>query len=819
MAFLAEVILPVYLKNVFHYLVKEEDAPLLHEGQRVLVPFGRTNKMYTGMVYKIYEYQEPMEGLKYIHQILDDIPILKRLSLDFWNWIAEYYCCALGEVMLFALPNHLIIHTQTKVSFTESIHSLDIHTLTEKEKKVVDFLANEVILPYDKLKERFSEYVIKKLIQKNILQLQSEIVNPYKPKYKTFVFLDWQNLQQQFDKNFSFHSSELIAKAVQYTKSEKQQRVLLYLLQNDGVEKQFLLHQLAITESVLKSLEKKFWIRTEQHAVDRVQLKTPSAISYELNLQEKSFCKKVIQKIENQVQWSPIVFYHDLGNNRISFYIEWFKHWVEKGQQVLFLVPEIAFTDKFVVELQNHFQDLLGIYHSKINDNERVEIWYKVFLKEYKIVIGVRSALFLPFSDLGIILVDEEQDAIYKQEEKNPKIHFRDAAIFYAKMLNLPIILVSQTPSIETFYFTQVKKYDLVKYLRNYPVHENQLLIKDLKTETTHRQTVGLFTEYAYKTLYEQKRKNHVSIVFINRKGYAPRIVCNVCGHVHYCKHCDIALTYHKQIHKLKCHYCGYQEDNIYFCKHCGSNDLAYEGLGTEKVEEQLHVLFPHFQITRLDSDNFKTKKQLSDFLQAVEHHQVDIVIGTQLVTKLLHLKNIELMVVLLADMMLHLPNFRALEYTYQFLKQLIYDLDLAHYPDKQLIIQTRNPNHKVFQYLFQEYEVYYHEQILLREELGYPPFSRLIEVEILHSHSNTLYQAIHTFDKIIRSAYSEYILGPSIPSIAKLKNYFRVSYLVKIPKNQNISKIKEHIQRSFKDFVTIEKDKNFRLNINVDPR
>lgn len=819
MAFIAEIILPVYLNNVFHYLINDDDIPFIQKGKRVLIPFGKSNKIYTGLVYNIYETSDNIKDLKFIHQIVDEVSIIQNIQLDFWSWIADYYCCSLGEVMLFALPNHLIIHTQTYITFTEQIHSLDINTLTDKEKLVVDFLSHHNNFPYEKLKTHFSDYVIKKLLQKKILQIQTEIINPYKPKLKTFIFIDFDNLQQQFSENSPLTHAELIAKALQNTKSKKHQEVLLYLLQNDGVEKQFLFHQLKISESILKSLEKKSWIRLEKHAVDRIQLKSHSNVEYELSLEEKNFCKECIQKIENQENWSPIVFFHDLGNQRIQFYIEWIKNWVIKGKQVLLLVPEIAFTDKFVTELQNHFHEQLGIYHSKMNEDERVEIWYKVFLKEFKIIIGVRSALFLPFSDLGLIVVDEEQDANYKQEEKNPKMNFKDSAIYYSKILNIPIVLASQTPSIETYYQTQASKYQLIQYLKNPSLKENQVVIKDIKTETFLHQTVGLFTEYAYQSIYQQKLKNHISIIFLNRKGYAPKIVCNACGHVHFCKHCDIALTYHKQVHKLKCHYCGYQEDNIYFCKHCGSNDLIYEGIGTEKVEEHLHTIFPKFRIARLDSDNFKTKKQLSDFLQAVHQKEFDIIIGTQLITKLLHLENIELLVVLLADMMLHIPNFRAFEYTFQFLRQLIYDWDLPNQKNKQLIIQTRTPKHKVFEFLLKDYAEYYHEQIVLREELQYPPFTRLMECEILHPNQNQLYHSISNFDKLLRNAYSKYILGPSTPYISKLKDFYRIQYLIKIPKSQNSSKIKEHIQKAFKDFVIIEKDKNFRLNINVDPR
>lgn len=816
MAYIAEIILPVYLKNVFHYLIKEEDFPNIQKGKRVLVPFGKSNKIYTGMVYKIYESHEHFHELKYVHQIVDEVPIFQTVQLDFWNWVSEYYCCSLGEVMLFALPNHLIIHTQTHVTFTEQIHSLDINTLTDKEKSVIDFLSSKEFISYEKLKNQFSDYVIKKLLQKQIIEIKTQVVNPYKPKIKTFIFINYPQLEQQFSSN---NPSELITSAIQNTKSENHQKVLLYLLQNDGVEKQFLLNKLEISESVLKSLEKKSWISLEKYAIDRVQLRNSSIIQQELSLEEKSLCQEWIHKIENSTSWSPTVFFHDLGNNRIQFYVEWFKKWIEKGKQILFLVPEIAFTDKFVIELQNHFQDQLGIYHGKINDNERVEIWYKVFLKEFKIVIGVRSALFLPFTDLGLILIDEEQDSNYKQEEKNPRMNFKDSAIYYSKMLNIPIILASQTPSIETYYQTQIGKYNIIKYLKNSQLKESQVIIKDLKSEIALHQTVGLFSEYAYKSIFQQKLKKHVSIIFVNRKGYAPKIVCNACGHVHFCPNCDIALTYHKQIHKLKCHYCGFQEDNIYFCKNCGSNDLAYEGFGTEKVEEQLYSIFLNFKIARLDSENFKTKKQLSDFLQSIQKKEIDIVIGTQLITKLLHLDNIELLVVLLADIMLHIPNFRAFEYTFQFLRQLIYDFDLPNQENKQLVLQTRVPKHQVFEYLFKDYAEYYHEQITLRQELDYPPFTRLIELQILHPNQNILHYSINNFEKLLKNSYSEYILGPSIPHVSKLKNYYRIQYLIKIPKGQNPSKIKEHIQKAFKDFLILEKDRNFRIIINVDPK
>ncbi len=819
MPYIAEVILPVYLKNVFQYAVNDEDIVLLNIGKRVVVPFGKNNKLYTAMVYKIYETQENTQTLKSIHEIIDEIPIINPIQLAFWTWIADYYWCSLGEVMLFALPNHLILHTHTNVIFTEAIQSLDITTLTTKENEIIHFLAKHAPYSFKKLKNEFSEYTIKKLLKKKIIQLDTQLINPFKPHLKTFIFLDWQNLINQFQNNQQVTPSEVISLAIQNTKSENQQKVLLYLLQNEGIEKKYLLHNLQISDSVLKALEKKKWIYQEKHAVDRIQLKKKGKQNVELNSHELEFCNQFIQELLNSTSWSPTVFFHDLGMKRIVFFIEYFKKIISMGKQILFLVPEIAFTDKFVEELYHYFTEELGIYHSRINDNERVEIWYKVFIKEYKIIIGVRSALFLPFTDLGLILVDEEQDANYKQEEKNPKLNIKDAAIYYAKMLNIPIILSTQTPSIETYYHTQQHKYRLVNYLRSPAPKENQIQITDLKTQISLRQSIGLLTDLSYKSIYEQKLKNHISVIFLNRKGYAPRIVCNTCGHVHFCIHCDIALTYYKQSNKLKCHYCGYQEDNIYFCKNCGSNDLSFEGFGTEKIEEQLHTIFPNFVIRRLDSSNFKTKKQLADFLNELHKNNTDIIVGTQLITKLLHFDNVDLIIVLMLDMMLHIPNFRAFEYTYQFLRHIIYELDIPHNPSKKLIIQTRMPNHKIFEFLMKDYASYYHEQILLREELRYPPFSRLIELEILHPKLDVLNQAIHHFNKLLRSAYSEWILGPTYPYVAKLKNYYRIQYLIKIPKKQNSLKVKEHIQKAFNDFLHIERGSHFRLNINVDPK
>jgi len=819
MPIIAEVILPVYLQNTFHYSVNEKDLDFLQCGCRVLVPFGKSNKLYIGIVLNLFNSEENDYHLKNIHQIIDYLPIFQKYHLKFWKWVADYYCCSLGEVMLLATPNHLILHTQTLVHFTDEIHSLDYHSLTEKEKSFIDFLSNNNPYPYEKLTQSFSEYIIKKLLKKQIIQLQTILVNPYKQKLKTFVFLNKEELRLQFSSQSSLTDSEILSLAIQKTKSENQQKVLLYLIQNDGIEKNYLLHHLQINESVIKSLEKKKWIRLEKHAVERVQLRRSFHSQFPLENEEWKFCNQVIHKIKNQEEWKPCLFFHDLGNRRIAFYIEWFKSLLQENQQVLFLVPEIAFTDKFVMELQNHFQESLGIYHSRINDNERVEICYKVLLNEYKIIIGVRSALFLPFSSLGLILIDEEQDPNYKQEEKNPKINIKDAGIYYAKTLQIPVILASQTPSLETYYQTQVGKYHLINYKKNPLPKENQIQILDIKSQTQLQQTIGIFAEESYQAIYKQKKKKQISVLFINRKGYAPKIVCNACGHVHFCPSCDIPLTYHKHINRLKCHYCGYQEDNIYFCKHCGSNDLTYEGFGTEKIEEQLHTIFPNFTIERLDSEKFKTPKQLSDFLQSIQKNQLDILIGTQLITKILHLKNIELFIVLLADMMIHIPNFRAFEYSYQFLRQIINDFDIPNQPHKQIIIQTRIPNHKLFGYLFKDYATYYHDQLLLREELNYPPFTRLIEIELLHTNQNILNASIGNFDKLLKNAYSDYILGPSIPSIAKLKNHYRINYLLKIPKNQNTAKIKLHIQKAFKDFVQIEKDRNFRLMINVDPK
>jgi primosomal protein N' (replication factor Y) len=819
MATIADVILPFFLDNTFHYLVPETFQNLVQTGMRVLVPFGKSNKLYTGIIYKLSENQEDTSTLKTIHELVDEIPIYQNYHLNFWAWISDYYGGSLGEVMLFALPNHLKIYTNSLVYLTENIENIDLQSFSEKEKKIISYLAQNPAYPLEKLKNLYSSYLIQKLYQNQILKIQTTLVNPYKPQLKSFVFLNIEQLRLQFQIKEPCSDAEVVTKALQATKSENHHKVLLYLLQNDAIEKQFLLKELQISDNILKTLEKKQWIQIEKYAVDRAQLKKNIDPCYELTENEKLFCTNFFNKLENSDAWQPVLFFHDLGNRRIAFYIEWIQKIISTGKQVLLLTPEIAFTDKFVQELQNYFQEKLGIYHSKINEDERVEIWYKVFLGVYKIVIGVRSALFLPFQSLGCIIVDEEQNPNYKQDEKNPKMNFKDGSIYFAKMLHIPVVLASQTPSIESYYFAQNGKYQLVKYFKNPLPKPHQIQIIDLKKQIANKQSIGILARETYKLIYEQKLKNKVSVLFINRKGFAPRIVCNACGHVHFCKNCDIPLTYHKQFNKLKCHYCGFQEENIYFCKYCGSNDLSYEGFGTEKVEEQIQALFPKFQIARLDSDKIRTKKQLIDFLNDVQKNKIDIVIGTQLVSKLSHFEQVELFIVLLAEMMLHIPNFRALEYTYQFLKQILNDFDFAYNESKKLIIQTQLPQHKVFEYLLTDYATYFHEQILLREELSYPPFSRLIELEIGHPKMEILSKSLNQFDKLLKNSFSEYILGPSLPSVMKLKNYYRYVYLIKMPRNFNVSKVKEHIQRAFRDFYQMKKDKNYRLIINVDPK
>jgi primosomal protein N' (replication factor Y) len=811
-----EVILPLAISRNYTYRVPFELNNAIVIGKRVVVQFGKS-KLYTAVVSNITEHAPEKYEAKYIIDILDEQPVVTQRQLQFWQWLAEYYMCNEGEVMNAALPSALKLASETKVMLNKDFE-YDKAALNDKEYLITEALNIQPELTISDIAKLLGQKtvmpILKSLFEKNIVTISEEVSERYKPRKRTFLTL-----------NPVYHNQESLKELfmILEKRAPKQADAVLAFIklsrQQKAVSKSELIEESGSGDSSIKSLiEKEVFIAEEKNV---------SRLGYEDDEDQLSnFILNPAQEIaladtQEQFLGKDVVLLHGVtSSGKTQIYIKLIEEMIATGRQVLYLLPEIALTTHIIERLRVYFGGTIGVYHSRFNDNERVEVWQKVLNNEYKVVLGARSSVFLPFSDLGLIIVDEEHETSYKQFDPAPRYNARDAAIYLANMYKSKVLLGSATPSFETYYNARVHKYGFVELTERYGGVQLPLIeVVSISEETKRKTMQSHFSSVLMQDIQLALDNKEQVILFQNRRGYAPVLMCKVCAYTPKCINCDVSLTYHKHSHKLHCHYCGYKEDTPSICPACGSTHLEYKGFGTEKVEDELSVLMPNIRLARMDLDTTRSRNSLQTILNNLEEKKIDVLIGTQMVAKGLDFADVTVIGIINADSLLKYPDYRANERSYQMLAQVS---GRAGRRGKQgkVVIQTYDPNHRVIKQVIEnDYSDLYFTEMEERKSFKYPPYYRIISMDVKHRNPEILYNQAEYLANELRKHFGDRVIGPEAPLINRIRNYYIKSIMLKFERDTiSIVKAKAIIRDVITQFQTTKLSKGSIVQPDVDP-
>lgn len=808
----AEVILPLALPVNYTYRIPSHMVGEVVPGKRVAVQFGKS-RMYSALVRRVTDTFPARYAPKEILEVLDDSPMVTRQQFGLWDWMASYYLCSAGEVMMAALPASLKLSSQTRIILNRDSHGQEIK-LNEKESLVRQALEQQHELTVNDLAKLLGQKtvmpLIKSLIDKELVYVSEQITGGYKPR--TAAYLELDPVYQ--DKEQLRELYQLLERAPRQLDALM---TFIRLAKDKGrVPKKELMEESGVSSSVINSLvEKEVFIPVTQE-VSRLQQEDVAIL---LEQQFSAAQQAAYEETRSLLESKEAVLLHGVtASGKTLLYIKLIEEYLEKGQQALYLLPEIAITEQMTQRLRSHFGDSLAVYHSRFNDNERGEIWKKVLQGTCRIIVGARSALFLPFQDLGLVIVDEEHENSYKQFDPAPRYHARDSALYLAGLYKAKTILGSATPSLESYYNALQGKYGLVTLQQRYgEVMLPETLIADMLRENKKKTAHSHFSSQLVEEIKRSLENKKQVILFRNRRGYVPLLQCHTCGYVPQCMHCDISLTYHRSSGKLVCHYCGYSEKLLSSCPACGSLHLEQKGFGTEKVEDELKILLPQARISRLDLDNTRSKYAFQQILNDFEDGNIDILVGTQMVTKGLDFSNVTLVGILDADSLFRYPDFRAFERSYQLMVQVSGRSGRRSERGK-VIIQTASPRHKIIGMVLQnDYKAFYQSEIDERRQFNYPPFYRLINIHLKHKNEEYLAETAAGFASLLKARLGKRVLGPQIPVVARVRNQYIRDLLIKIDReNDSISKVKEIFSICLAELKT--RHKSLLVQVDVDP-
>lgn len=817
-----DIILPISLSNEFTYRVPFEMNDTVQLFTRVIVPFGK-GKFYTGIVTHIHSNVPTLYQAKYIEHILDDTPLIGLKHYQFWKWITQYYMAPIGDVMNAALPANFKLASETKVALHPDFDEKNT-LLDDREFLIIEALSMQEKLDLKEISEivgiKTIQPIIKRLIEKRAVLTQEELNNKFTAKTALFVVLQ-ENYRNERALNRLFE--ELSNKKT----SSKQEEVLLHLLKLGGFQNGKVtpilrkeLEEEGCSLSAMNTLEKNGVILFDRLEISRIQSTQLATDDFpELSLGQQ----QAYRSIQEQLHSKDTVLLHGItGSGKTELYIHLIENALKKGKQILFLIPEIALTTQLIQRLTVYFGKQIGVYHSRFNANERVEIWNKVLANdpnEFRIVVGARSAVFLPFQDLGLVIVDEEHESSYKQHDPSPRYNARDIGIVLAHYFKAKTVLGSATPSIESYQNAQEGKYGYVALNERYSqVLLPEIFCADMKKERVEKTVNGHFSSFLLTEIKAALERNEQIILFQNRRGYTPIWTCELCGFSPNCKNCDTTLNYHKHANILKCHHCSYQIPPIGTCPACGSNRLKMLGFGTEKLEDDLALLLPDVRIGRMDFDTTRNKNGYLKIIQAFENRTIDILIGTQMIAKGLDFNDVGLVGILDADMMLNKTDFRAFERSFQLMSQVAGRSGRRNKRGR-VIIQTGNPEHWVIQQVIaHNYTAFASNEIIERRNYHYPPFYKLIKFTLKHRDRDLVSDAANQFSQQLRAIFQERVLGPEFPVIARIQNYFLKEIILKIEHEAPQKKVKERLHELIDQFYSNPSYRSIRLIIDVDP-
>ncbi|RFN58510.1 primosomal protein N' [Marixanthomonas ophiurae] len=791
-----------------------DEAAFLRQGMRVAVPFGKS-KVYTAIVYQVHKTAPSGYETKEIDRILDEEPVITETQVKHWEWMASYYMCTLGEVIRAALPSAFLLESETIISLSKS--NVSEEELDDEEFLVFEALQHQSSLHINDIRSVLDKKnvvaVLEKLLQKKIIQVQEEVYEQYRPKLKRYVKLTSQ------------YASEENLKALLETLSRapKQKEVLLNLFMlsaqaNKPISVKQLQKQSDTSSSVIKSLVDKEILEEYYVKKDRVQYSGEAASDIKkLNEAQEIAFSEIKESFKTK---DVTLLYGVTSSGKTEVYVRLISEIIESGKQVLYMLPEIALTTQLITRLQNYFGAKVAVYHSKYSVNERVEVWNNVLYSKPKaqIVIGARSSLFLPFNNLGLILVDEEHEPSFKQYNPSPRYQARDAAVVLANLHTAKTLMGSATPSLESYYNAVNNKYGLVNLTTRFgDVLMPEIELVDIKEKTRKKRMKGHFSDRLLEEMNEVLELGEQVILFQNRRGYSPIVECTTCGTSPQCPNCDVSLTFHQYKNELRCHYCGYHMAMQLSCMACGSDTLDTKGFGTEQIETELKALFPKYSIARMDQDTTRGKHAYAKLIDKLENEEIDILVGTQMLAKGLDFRNISLVGVMNADNLLNFPDFRAHERSFQLLQQVSGRAGRTSKRGK-VLIQTYNPYHQILQQVStNDYEGMYKEQLEDRYQYKYPPYYRTIKITCKDRNLQKMQKASKWFGQALENKLGEQVLGPEPPPVSRIRNFYISNILIKIPKKQSLEKTKEYINRVQQSFNSIKEFSSVRLTIDVD--
>ena len=810
-----DVILPIPLEKHFTYQVTEAEANFLKVGMRVSVPFGKS-KIYTALVLQKHNNPPQIYEAKDIHQILDDAPIVTSIQLKHWDWMAKYYMCTVGEVMRAALPSAFILESETIITRNTEV-ILNDEELKDDEFLVYEALHHQSSLKIQELMDILDKKnvlpIIKRLIDKNVISVQEEIYEKYKPKLVRYVKL---NSKYSSESNLKLLLDEL-------SRAPKQREVVMNLFSISAKTKKpvkvsDLSKESDVSSAIIKTLIDKGIFDDYYIQTDRVQyLGGDNEDSKQLNHHQQNALEAINQSFETH----DITLLHGVtSSGKTEIYVKLIEEAIIKGKQVLYLLPEIALTTQLVSRLQEYFGEKVAVFHSRYSSHERVEVWNNVLNNSAKaqIVLGARSSVLLPFKNLGLVIVDEEHEPSYKQFDPAPRYHARDTAIVLANMFKVKTLLGSATPSLESYYNAKQGKYGLVELHHRYNnVLMPDIELVDLKDKHKRKRMQGHFSDRLIEEITEALKEKQQIILFQNRRGFSPIVECNTCGHSPQCPNCDVSLTFHQFKNELRCHYCGYHIAMQQQCMACGSTELDSKGFGTEQVEEEVKHLFPEAKVARMDLDSTRGKHGYEKIINSFEEQQIDILVGTQMLTKGLDFRNVKLVGIMNADNMLNFPDFRAHERSFQLMLQVAGRAGRTDVRGK-VLIQTYNPYHQILkQVSTNNYVEMFNEQMNERHNYKYPPIYRLIKITLRHKDFQKVNTSADWYARSLRQVFDNFVLGPEYPPVSRIRNQFHKNILVKIPPSQSLSKTKEAIIKINNSFISVKEFRAVRVILNVD--
>ncbi len=813
----AEIILPLPVRQTYTYRVPENLQKEIQQGKRVIVQFGQ-RKMYTGLVHSLHHTIPEPDHIKTIQYILDDQPLINSFQFRFWEWMADYYMCTVGEIYKAALPSGLKLESESRILVNEYYEQ----GIDEEGSLVLKVIAENNGLSVGDLSRitgrKDVHRAVRKLMEDGAVYVEERLKDSYKPRMETFV-----SLQPAYKDSEAVH--DLLDMLSRANRQKEVVNEILSLSMNDnGI--------IRPVDIPLSSLRPRFDVSAINSLVRKKILLKTRKISGRLTVYGRNIIPPNLLNDSQQEAYSTItesfrdknvVLLHGVtSSGKTEIYIHLIREYLDAGKQVLYLLPEIALTSQIVERLRRVFGDMVGIYHSKFSDSERVEVYMRLRQKnekQYRLILGVRSAIFLPFQDLGLIIIDEEHENTFKQHDPAPRYHARDAAVMLASLHGAKVLMGTATPSVETYSNCLSHKYGLAKLAGRFgDVLMPEILVADVSKARRKGEMKSVFTPMLLKAIDDTLAAGKQIILFQNRRGYSSFLQCNNCGWIPRCEKCDVSLTYHRYEERLICHYCGYSVRIPHQCDECHGTGMVTRGFGTELVEDEISLHIPGVRVARLDLDTSRSRKAYENILEGFAAGRYNILAGTQMLSKGLDFENVALVGILNADQMLNFPDFRAFERSFQLMSQVSGRAGRKKERGK-VIIQTSDPTHPVIRYVIKnDFEGLYRDQIMERQAFAYPPFVRLIKLVIKGREKESADKAANELAIKLRKIFGRRVLGPQPPVIGRIKNLYLNQIILKVEKKSSFSRARKLLQEAVDECYQIDIFKKVRISIDVDP-